>query len=204
MSADSASLRARFEQLPDDYVLTKEDVDMVPAVLGSEAGYNYSTDNNGSLLYLSAYDQTIETAADLRRLAIEHPRPEDDESGLEKLVKVSIDTLFKIIDPITAELARTRLRMRVLYEMMYERDPDFPLEFQRRYLEAFDRDYAPLHDQLSPITEEEYKKKHAEWMESDKERFRQLVGLERSAAIEQLFDAWEKAHPRQTPDDTRQ
>lgn len=194
--SDLESLRERFENLADDYVLSKDDIDMVPAVLGARAGYSYGTDGNGHLLYISAYDQAIETVADLRRLTAEHPRSEDDsDSPYAEIVQVAMDHLFKILDPIYNEVVQSRLRLRVLHEMMTERDPDFAVEFQVRFLAALGRDYAAFRDGLSLMPKDEYEKRHADWIRADQERSKKIIGVEKFALISERWEEWIKQHP---------
>ncbi len=86
-------------------------------------------------------------------------RPDRDEleATLERLIRAAVD------EP-RAELVRTRIRFRVLYDLMVERDRGFAREFGRRYREAMTRDFQPLWDQLVTHDAAAFAAEHGEWL----------------------------------------
>jgi len=196
-ASERASLRGRFEELPGDYVLTLADVSMVPAVLGRKSNWSYSM-TDGALVAINAYNMHVRTIEDLRRVSEMHPRTEDDDidPGMNNIVEAAIDHLYKILNPIFDEVTLLQLRVRILNQMLIERDPESAIEMQRRFIVALERDYAVMREGITNLNRDEYAKRHSAWFAAADERYRELVGADH---YEVLDREWRDYVQRNTP-----
>jgi len=116
----------------------------------------------------------------------------DLQATVEQLIRAAVD------EP-RAEIVRTRIRFRVLYDMMVARDRELAREFGRRYREAMARDFEPLWDQLVTHDAAAYAAEHAEWLAADEQHTKALLGNELFEELEREWDAWRDALAAQRP-----
>ncbi len=96
----------------------------------------------------------------------EHDHHDDREHGHHDHgdLEASAELIRAALEEPRAEIVRTRIRFRVLYDMMVSRDRELAREFGRRYREAMTRDFQPLWDQLVTHDAGVFAAEHAEWL----------------------------------------
>jgi hypothetical protein len=194
---EAADLRARFEGLPDAYILTLNDVELVPAVLGRGVNKSYSS-TNGRLISLVAYETSVATAGDLRKLLEAHPRTaetdEENDFGTQ-LGRGIAEGLGPMVRAMVSEIAHLKARYRTLYEMAAEKDPSFPIEFNRRLHSHLERKYSTYCAQVAsprdtPAQEKEYDDAFKDSTAEDLLILRAIVGDDIADQVEREQAEW--------------
>jgi hypothetical protein len=120
----------------------------------------------------------------------DHDAHDHDRAEVERLIRAAVD------EP-RAEIVRTRIRFRVLYDMMVARDREFAREFGRRYREAMRRDFQPLWDQLVTHDSALFAAEHGDWLAGEERHERALLGNELFEELEREWDRWREDLPAQ-------
>lgn len=112
-----------------------------------------------------------------------------DRAEVERAIREAVD------EP-RAEIVRTRIRFRVLYDILVGQDREFAREFGRRYREAMTRDFGPLWDQLVTHDAAVFAAEHGDWLAGEQRHERALLGNELFEELEREWDRWraEQAH----------
>jgi len=107
-STDSAETIHRATVLPDHYLLTKDDSDVIGHILGGQ-NFAYFYKENGPITW-GAFGESFATVGELRRIAADHPvedaaaEPGDETVGIE-LFGNMLDTIAFLRSPTSSSRA---------------------------------------------------------------------------------------------------
>jgi hypothetical protein len=162
--------------LHDDYVLVKDDAELVAFVLEGQ-NFSYSESPTGSLTW-GAFGKEFRTLGELRAIAAAHPVIEPDLPELENGETVGIDLFANMLDTI----AFLRVRLRALADVVIEKGLVSGPELLGKYHEYHEKSFAAFRDQML-LKPEVFEKRFASWLATEKE-YREQLAADRQAAAE--------------------
>ncbi len=176
----SADLIRRAAVLPDHYLLTRDDADLVAHLLGDQ-NFSYAFKDDGAPLTWGAFGTSFQTLGELRTLAVEHPPEEPAEAEAET---VGIELFGNMLDTI----AFLRVRLRTLADVCIEKGLVDGPELLSRYHEAHERSFEAFRD-LMLLRPEVFEQRFAGWLETERNYRQRLEGDELGAPVPETAPA---------------
>lgn len=156
---DAETIR-RATLLPDHYLLTQDDANVVSCILSGQ-NFSYSYKEGGPVTW-GAFGEPFSTVGELRRIAADHPpeeavaEPEDETVGIE-LFGNMLDTI-----------AFLRVRLRALADIVIERGLVSGPELLAKYNEYHERSYEAYRD-LMLLQPKIFEKRFGEWLQTERD-----------------------------------
>lgn len=157
--------------LADDYVLTKDDAELVAFLLGGQ-NFSYSVAPDGTLTW-GAFGASFRNLRELRVLARENPPPleiEPELPAVDNPETVGIELFGNMLDTI----AFLRVRLRALADVVIERGIVTGPELLGKYHEYHERSFEAFRD-LMLLRPEIFEQRFAGWLATEKEYREQLA-----------------------------
>jgi len=164
--------------MPDEYLLTVDDAEMVAHVLGGQ-NFSYSVSKEGKLTW-GAFGKSFHTLGELREIGLEHPAP-PGEPPLPEIVEsetVGLELFGNMLDTI----AFLRVRLRALADVVIEKGLVSGPELLGKYHEYHERSFEAFRD-IMLLKPEVFEERFAGWLETEKE-YREQLAADRDAAVE--------------------
>jgi hypothetical protein len=157
--ADSAETIHRATVLPDHYLLTKDDSDVISHILGGQ-NFAYFYKENGPITW-GAFGESFATVGELRRIAADHPVEDAVADPLNETV--GIELFGNMLDTI----AFLRVRLRALADIVIESGIVTGPELLSRYNQYHERSYEAYRD-LMLLQPEVFEQRFAEWLQTER------------------------------------
>ena len=145
--------------LPDHYMLTKDDADVVAHLLGGQ-NFSYTFKEDGGPVSWGAFGTSFATRGELRHIAAEHPPETNNEPESET---VGLELFTNMLDTI----AFLRVRLRALADACIEKGVVSGPELLTRYHEAHERSFEAFRD-LMLLRPEVFEQRFSEWLETER------------------------------------
>lgn len=158
-STDSAETIHRATVLPDHYLLTKDDSDVIGHILGGQ-NFAYFYKENGPITW-GAFGESFATVGELRRIAADHPV--EDAAAEPGDETVGIELFGNMLDTI----AFLRVRLRALADIVIESGIVSGPELLSRYNEYHERSFQAYRD-LMLLQPEVFEQRFAEWLQTER------------------------------------
>jgi len=176
--SDIQEVARRGVVLPDDYVLTVDDAEMVANILGGQ-NFSYSVAKSGKLTW-GAFGTSFDTLGELRELALSHPAPLEEPPlpTLEEQETVGLELFGNMLDTI----AFLRVRLRALADVVIEKGIVSGPELLGKYHEYHERSFAAFRD-LMLLRPEIFEQRFAGWLSTEAE-YREQLAADRDTTTE--------------------
>jgi hypothetical protein len=158
-STDSAETIHRATVLPDHYLLTKDDSDVISHILGGQ-NFAYFYKENCPITW-GAFGESFATVGELRRIAADHPV--EDAAAEPGDETVGIELFGNMLDTI----AFLRVRLRALADIVIESGSVTGPELLSRYNQYHERSFQAYRD-LMLLQPEIFEQRFAEWLQTER------------------------------------
>ncbi len=162
--------------LSDDYVLTKDDVELVGSLLGGQ-NFSYGESAEGRLTW-GAFGSPFRTLGELRCIARENPPPVEELPPLAESETVGLELFGNMLDT----LAFLRVRLRALADVVIEKGIVSGPELLGKYHDAHERSFQAFRD-LMLLRPEIFEERFASWLKTERE-YRERLAEHKEAAVE--------------------
>jgi hypothetical protein len=167
----------RVALLPDAYVLTKADAELVSNLLGGQ-NFSYSIAADGTLTW-GAFGRSFATLGEVRRLALENPPPPEPElPAVDEPETVGLELFGNMLDTI----AFLRVRLRALADVVIDKGLVSGPELLGKYHEYHERSFPAFRD-LMLLRPEIFEERFAGWLQTERE-YREQLAAEREPKTE--------------------
>lgn len=171
-------LTRRSVLLHDEYVLEREDAELVAFVLADQH-CSYSEAPDGKLTW-GAFGQSFRTMGELRSLAVLHPpEPETLLPVVSEPETVGLELFGNMLDT----LAFLRVRLRALADVVIEKGIVSGPELLGKYHEYHEKSFDAFHDLLL-LKPEIFEQRFAGWLQTEREYREQLAADRDAASVE--------------------
>jgi hypothetical protein len=161
--------------LPDDYVLTVDDGELIGFLLG---GQNFgSSSGPGGNVTFGAFGVAFATLGELRALARAHP-PQEEAVPEPDPETVGLELFGNMLDTI----AFLRVRLRALADVCIEKGIVSGPDLLGKYHEYHERSFGAFRD-LMLLRPEIFEQRFAGWLETERD-YRNRLAADRSTTIE--------------------
>jgi hypothetical protein len=162
--------------LPDDYLLTKDDAEMIGTLLGDQ-NFSYSVASDGSLGW-GAFGSAFRTLGELRAIARANPPPDEQLPVLLESETVGLELFGNMLDT----LAFLRVRLRALADVVIEKGLVSGPELLGKYHEAHERSFQAFRD-LMLLRPEIFEERFSGWLATERE-YRERLAEDQEPAAE--------------------
>lgn len=162
--------------LPDGYVLTADDGELVSFVLGGQ-NFGSSSDADGNVTW-GAFGATFATLGELRAVALAHPAEEQEPLAEPDAETVGLELFGNMLDTI----AFLRVRLRALADVCIEKGIVSGPELLGKYHEYHERSFGAFRD-LMLLRPEIFENRFAGWLATERE-YRERLAADRVTSIE--------------------
>jgi hypothetical protein len=194
------------DELGPAYVFKRSDIDLVRALVPAGVGHSTSYQEGEEWLDITIGDTPVRTVQDLRDVLAAIPRSDSTTEPKNPLAEaignVLSDLLQKYVFPLADEITMLRARLRVVLDILAERDLLSPSDLVNRYSDTLDRDGDMIRRTIYQIEDpNERAQLEAEvkaWDARERERTRAFVGDEEIARHDAALEAFRARHARPT------